>query len=160
MWFDGCAHTDLTREMESYILGASIYGDVENRVALSQIKQGGRFKYLLGRIFLPYNKLNKIYPRLKKYPILLPFYQIKRWCRFVFRKMKWVNLPIFVPSFWNLDSTFPVLFLFSSFFQYARKHCLLTYWIIYFIQLMFIIYYKIFSGRVFSSFCSLLYPSF
>ena len=86
VWFDGATHTELTREMENYILGASIYGDVENRVALSQIKQGGRFKHILGRLFLPYNKLNKIYPRLKKYPALLPYYQVKRWFRFVFRK--------------------------------------------------------------------------
>ena len=72
--------------MESYILGAAIYGDVENRVAILKRKQGGRFRYIMGRIFLPYGKLKKIYPRLKKYPILLPYYEIKRWLRLVLRK--------------------------------------------------------------------------
>ena len=36
-------------------------------------------------MILPYQKLKKIYPRLEKYPILYPFYQIKRWCRFIYR---------------------------------------------------------------------------
>lgn len=86
VWFSSASHTALTREMESYILGAAIYGDVENRVAILKRKQGGRFRYIMGRIFLPYGKLKKIYPRLKKYPILLPYYEIKRWLRLVLRK--------------------------------------------------------------------------
>ena len=86
VWFADAEHTAMTREMEEYILGASIYGNVENRVAILKTKRGGRFRYVMGRIFLPYGKLKKIYPRLEKYPVLLPFYEIKRWFRLVFRK--------------------------------------------------------------------------
>ena len=86
VWFAGGEHTEITKEMESYILGASIYGNIENRVAILKNKRGGRFRYIIGRIFLPYGKLKKIYPRLEKYPILLPFYEIKRWLRLVVRR--------------------------------------------------------------------------
>ncbi len=86
VWFSGSAHTEITKEMEAYILGASIYGNIENRVAILKTKRGGRFRYIIGRIFLPYRKLKRIYPRLEKYPVLLPFYEIKRWLRLVFRK--------------------------------------------------------------------------
>ena len=41
--------------------------------------RGGKFKYLMHRLFAPYSQLVKYYPRLAKYPILLPYYEIKRW---------------------------------------------------------------------------------
>jgi len=86
VWLSNAEHTDMTREVEDYILDASIYGNIENRVAISQSKRGNRFKYIIGRIFLPYGKLKKIYPNLEKYPVLLPFYEVKRWFRMIFRK--------------------------------------------------------------------------
>ena len=86
IWFDDAQHTDLTREMEKYIIGAGSYGTVENMVAISQTKSGGRLKYALGRIFQPYSKLKIYYPRLEKHPVLFPYYQVKRWCRILFTK--------------------------------------------------------------------------
>ena len=85
VWFSGADHTDTTREMEDYILGAGIYGSAENRTAVMQTKEVGKFKYVLTRLFLPYSKLKKIYPPLEKYPILLPFYEVKRWFRYLLR---------------------------------------------------------------------------
>jgi len=85
IWLGGESHTELTREMENYILGSAIYGTVENHVAIEKAKKGGSFGYYFSRLFMPYSKLKKIYPRLEKYPILYPFYQVKRWCRFIYR---------------------------------------------------------------------------
>ena len=86
IWFSGAEHTDLTRTMEDYILGAAIYGNLENRIAILQARKGGRLGYILSRIFLPYSKLKKIYPRLEKFPILLPFYEVKRWFGYFIRR--------------------------------------------------------------------------
>lgn len=86
VWFSDAKHTDLTLEMEDYILGAGIYGSAENRMAVMQAKDVGKLKYTLSRLFLPYSKLKKIYPRLEKYPILLPFYELKRWYRYLSRR--------------------------------------------------------------------------
>lgn len=86
VWFSDAQHTELTKEMEQYIIGAGSYGTMENKVAISQAKKGGKLKYALGRIFQSYPMLKIYYPRLEKYPILFPYYQVKRWCRILFTK--------------------------------------------------------------------------
>ena len=86
VWFSGADYTDTTRDMENYILAAGIYGSAENRMAAMRTKRGGKIRYAIRRIFLPYSLLKKIYPRLEKYPILLPFYEVKRWFRYLSRR--------------------------------------------------------------------------
>jgi hypothetical protein len=58
---------------------------VENHVVIEKARKGGSFAYYFARLFMPYSKLKKIYPRLETYPIPYPFYQVKRWCRFIYR---------------------------------------------------------------------------
>ena len=58
-----------------------MYGSFENKVAVQQTKLKSKFSYVLERIFLPYRYMVLEYPRVKKYPILYPFYVIKRWFR-------------------------------------------------------------------------------
>ena len=86
VWFSNAKHTELTREMEEYIIGAGTYGTLENKVAISSQKQGGRFKYLIKRIFMSYSALKRYYPNLDKYPVLYPYYTIVRWFRVLFDK--------------------------------------------------------------------------
>ena len=83
-WFGAIETTELSRDLQDYILYAGMYADTENRIAVQQIKKGGRFQYWRERIFLPYDQLKLQYPNLKNYKILLPFYQVKRWCRLLF----------------------------------------------------------------------------
>ena len=70
VWFSGAEHTSLMLEMERYIVGAGVFGNLENQVAIEHKKQGGRLRYILGRIFAPYDRLKLYYPRLEKYKIL------------------------------------------------------------------------------------------
>ena len=87
VWFSGGEHTSLTQKMENYIVRGGVYGTVEHKVAISQTQQsGGKLRYMMRRIFLPYDSLKMYYNRLEKYPALYPFYQIKRWCRIMFSK--------------------------------------------------------------------------
>ena len=78
-WFCGGECDALCAELEKYILRAGVYGNVNNAVAVGQVKKGGRTSYLLSRIFLPYDKLKYRYPTLAKHRWLLPFYQVVRW---------------------------------------------------------------------------------
>ena len=64
--------------LSSYILSGGVYGTLENKVAISQSKKGG-CSYLFSRVFMPYGELKYKYPNLQKYPILYPFYTVKRW---------------------------------------------------------------------------------
>ena len=81
IWFDSAEHDTVSRQMQSYILFGGVYGTIDNRVAVHQNKKGGKFKYIVSRIFLPYNSLKFMYPILEKHRWLMPFMQIRRWFR-------------------------------------------------------------------------------
>lgn len=78
-WFADGKETALVLELSNFILNAGMYGDVKNRVAITKVKKGGRWKALSSRIFLPYRQLKLQYPIVQKHKILVPFYQVKRW---------------------------------------------------------------------------------
>lgn len=79
VWFGGKEADELTLEMQNFILHGGVYGSTDNRVALQQKKKGGRFGYVLSRMFIPYAKLKRYYPVLEKHRWLMPIMQIRRW---------------------------------------------------------------------------------
>ena len=81
IWFDHGMHDTTTKQMQSYILFGGVYGTLDNRVAVHQNKKGGRIKYIVSRIFLPYDSLKFMYPILQKHRWLTPFMQVRRWFR-------------------------------------------------------------------------------
>lgn len=82
VWFGGAPHSALSADLENWILSAGIFGDIDNYVAIRR-NDSSKFKYVFSRLFLPYNKLKLYYPRLEKYPFLLPFYHIARIIRHI-----------------------------------------------------------------------------
>lgn len=84
VWFRKAAHTSRTRKMEEYILKGGVYGTIENKVVIAQGKRGGKGKYILSRIFVPYDSLKNLYPILKKHKFLFPLMQIRRWFGIIF----------------------------------------------------------------------------
>lgn len=84
VWFEDKEYSEITQEMEDYVLQGGVYGTLEQHIAMSQNKKGGKFRHLMGRIFLPYKSMVIYYPSLKKCPILFPFYQVRRWFRILF----------------------------------------------------------------------------
>ena len=83
-WLSSGKHSDITKEMEDFILNAGVYGTLENRVGIAKVGKKG-FQYALQRIFMPYSKLKLTYPILGKYPVLYPYYQLVRWKRILFK---------------------------------------------------------------------------
>lgn len=84
VWFGEGEHTDITREMEEYLLGGGVYGNMDNHVAMKHSREQGKFRYLWHRVFMPYRSLCIYYPKLKERPLLYPLYQVRRWFRIVF----------------------------------------------------------------------------
>ncbi len=78
VWFSGKTATPLTRRLETYALDSGAYGHLENAVMFSAHKRGGKLNHALGRVFVPYNSLKLRYPRLSRYPVLYPYYWVKR----------------------------------------------------------------------------------
>lgn len=84
VWFRGKPHTELTSTMAQFLLTGGAYGSGEQHLAIQQQRQGGKGKYLLGRIFLPYKILKIRYRILEKHPVLYPVMVVWRWIETLF----------------------------------------------------------------------------
>ncbi len=84
VWFENAPSTPQSFELEQFVFNAGVFGSIENNVALEQLKKGGKIKHLLDKAFLSREKMEVYYEGSKNHPILLPYYQIKRWCRIFF----------------------------------------------------------------------------
>lgn len=79
VWFGGETEDPLSGRLQSFLLHGGVYGSTDNQVALHQANRGGKWRYLLSRIFAPYEKLKSYYPILKTQRWLVPVMQVRRW---------------------------------------------------------------------------------
>ena len=84
VWFENAKPDTLTDMMENFIISGGVYGSIKNRVAIQQRKKGGKFRYIMSRLFLPYSSLKYEYPVLEKHKWLFPFMEVRRWFRLLF----------------------------------------------------------------------------
>ena len=84
IWFEHEPYHPVVKQMEDYILRGGVYGNTENHIIVHQQKKGGRIKYALSKIFLPYKVIKYHYPILEKHRWLTPFMQVRRWCKLIF----------------------------------------------------------------------------
>ena len=91
VWFSELPHDANTRMMEQYVLMGGIYGSSENSIAVKQAKVGGKGRYILHLIFLPYREMILRYEILKKHAWLLPFFHIRRWFSLAFGAKRSLN---------------------------------------------------------------------
>ena len=68
------------KEMLAYFFSSGMYGTIEHSVA-NGIKESGKLKYVLHRIFLPMDKVKDHYPVFYKHKALLPVLPIYRLLR-------------------------------------------------------------------------------
>lgn len=80
-WFFGENYSDTAQKMGDFILSSGVYGTHENKISASKSPKPSRFGYLMGRIFLPYAQLKRLYPVIERHKILTPFCQVRRWFR-------------------------------------------------------------------------------
>ena len=85
VWFGEKEHTALTLSMEDYIFSGGVYGSKENDLTIKKNSVSKR-KYILNRIFAPYDVIKNRYPILKKHKWLTPIYQVRRWVETLFGK--------------------------------------------------------------------------
>ena len=90
VWFSDAEHDDVILVYQRYILNGGTFGTKMNAIAANSNKKG-TFSYVSGRIFMPYEQLCITYPSLKGRKYLLPFYQVKRWCR-ILTKRRYINV--------------------------------------------------------------------
>lgn len=84
VWFANDDYNLTSKQMEDYILRGGVYGNNENRITVQQQKKGGRMKYALSKIFIPYDVIKFHYPILQKHKWLTPVMEVRRWCKLIF----------------------------------------------------------------------------
>lgn len=85
VWFSNGEANPVTEKMAEYIIRGGIYGNQKNLIGIQQTKTGGRLRYAIRKIFLPYEVIRNHYPILKKYRILTPAFEVVRWLKLMFR---------------------------------------------------------------------------
>ncbi len=88
VWFENKPHTDVTLGIEKYILKGGVYGTTDNAKVISAAKGESNAKRLSKLMFMSRESLAIIYPKLERYPILYPYYQVKRWFRVLNKKKR------------------------------------------------------------------------
>lgn len=83
-WFFGGAKSELSEKTEDFILAGGKYGSLKQGVAIQNAKRGGKIRYILRRMFLPYSEMKNYFPVLKKHKWLLPFCYPVRWIKALF----------------------------------------------------------------------------
>ncbi len=83
-WFEGETPAPLTETMSRFLLAGGTYGTKKQNIMIKQQRKGGKVKYLLNRIFLPYKELKFRYRVLEKWPILYPVMLLRRWVELLF----------------------------------------------------------------------------
>lgn len=88
VWFSGKEHDDVTLAMQNFVVDGGTFGSEKTRAFANRSREGGKFRYLLSRIFVPYSYLKSEYEIIEKYPFLTPICEICRICSILFGKKK------------------------------------------------------------------------
>lgn len=87
VWFENKPHCRVTLWIEEYILKGGVYGTVNNAAVISAATGESKAKSFSKLMFMSRESLTILYPKLERYPMLYPFYQVKRWFR-IFNRSK------------------------------------------------------------------------
>ena len=79
VWFGNKEHDNVTLDMEKFVISGGTYGTLSNKLAVERTVSDNSMNYLLKRIFMKKSDLQIIYPQLKQYSALCPYYTVKRW---------------------------------------------------------------------------------
>ena len=88
-WLEGGDCDEVSAELEAYCFDGGVFGSAENQ-ALAEQRGKSRIGYVARRLFLKKDVLKEMYPTLKKYPFLLPYYELRRWPRAITSRRKQV----------------------------------------------------------------------
>jgi hypothetical protein len=77
IWFGDGEETDISQKIIGYIFDGGVFGNQEQMTAVDSSRSGKR-GYILTRLFLPMDEMKISYKILNKYPILAPYYHLKR----------------------------------------------------------------------------------
>ena len=86
VWLNNKPHSKISKALEEFSVSGGVFGNSNNQLLSRQRKYKG-VNYILCRLFVSNEKIREMYPKAKKHPILLLYYQFRRW-RKVFTNRK------------------------------------------------------------------------
>ena len=84
VWFGEEKHSDLTLQMQAFLILGGVHGVMSNRIAVERATNKSKLSYAMSRIILPYDVLKYYYPVLEMHKWLLPLCQVRRWFKVLF----------------------------------------------------------------------------
>lgn len=84
VWLGEQEHTEITNQMEDYILRGGVYGSFENGVSAQQEINGGKLRHVMSKVFIPVDVLKVQFPIIEKHRYLTPVMQVARWFKVIF----------------------------------------------------------------------------
>lgn len=91
VWFGEQKADEMTARLENFVFGGSLYGTTESKHKMKAVHGEKKVISLLKFVFPARSALAEHFPLLNKYPVLLPFYHVKRWFK-IFKKGKRANM--------------------------------------------------------------------
>lgn len=77
-WFEGKSATELTNEIKKQVINGGFEMNRELVDEVNVIMSGGKVRFFKSAFFLSLRDMQWVYPKLRTYPFLLPFFYIKR----------------------------------------------------------------------------------
>lgn len=84
--FEGREPSDVAVALETYLLRAGTYGNLDNSITAAKQKSGGKLGYVFGRLFPKARVMALRYPILETKKWLLPIFYVIRWFETLFSK--------------------------------------------------------------------------
>lgn len=80
VWFNSDIHDNLSQSFEDIVISGGVFGSKHLKMVSNKRRDSGK-KYISGRIFKTSEELKNYYPKCRKHPILVPYYQVVRWTK-------------------------------------------------------------------------------
>lgn len=104
VWMENQPCDSRTEELARYIISGGTHGSMNNVAKVSAANGDHSLRFWRKLIFLSRTNLVVLYPKLKRYPILLPFYQVKRWMG-IFDRKRYLRLKYRTKARANVEKT-------------------------------------------------------
>ena len=79
-YFEGTPIEEELAAFSRFVLAGGVYGTTAQRAGVGRAVRG-RLGYLFRRVLPPYRAMCGLYPVLRRFPLLLPLYHVRRWFR-------------------------------------------------------------------------------
>lgn len=80
VWFNGDSHDEISKCFEDVVIKGGVFGTQRLKIVKNKRNDAGK-NYIGRRVFKTSDEIKRYFPKSRKHPILVPYYQVVRWKR-------------------------------------------------------------------------------